>query len=167
MEYFFELFLGGLTRGSIYALIALGYTMVYGIVQLINFAHGEIYMIGAFTALIVASILSTLGWNEIAILFIASVVAVVYSMAYGYTLEKVAYKPLRHAPRLSALISASTISKTMGSFMARNMVSPVTAQTGFIHAFRIPLRQTLEIISWVLSVGRLLLLNAWAMASAA
>jgi len=51
MEYFFELFLSGLTRGSIYALIALGYTMVYGIIELINFAHGEIYMIGAFTAL--------------------------------------------------------------------------------------------------------------------
>ena len=57
MEYFIELFLGGLTRGSIYALIALGYTMVYGIIGLINFAHGEIYMIGAFTAFIVATVL--------------------------------------------------------------------------------------------------------------
>jgi branched-chain amino acid transport system permease protein len=106
MDYFIELFLGGLTRGSIYALIALGYTMVYGIIQLINFAHGEIYMLGAFTALIVASILSMLGWNQIAILVIASIVAVVYSAAYGYTIEKIAYKPLRQAPRLSALISA-------------------------------------------------------------
>ena len=106
MDYFIELFLGGLTRGSIYALIALGYTMVYGIIQLINFAHGEIYMIGAFTALIVAGILSMLGWNQIAILVIASIVAVVYSAAYGFTIEKIAYKPLREAPRLSALISA-------------------------------------------------------------
>ncbi len=106
MDYFIELFLGGLTRGSIYALIALGYTMVYGIIQLINFAHGEIYMIGAFTALIVAGILSMLGWNQIAILVIASIVAVVYSAAYGFTIEKIAYKPLRQAPRLSALISA-------------------------------------------------------------
>jgi len=106
MEYFIELFLGGLTRGSIYALIALGYTMVYGIIQLINFAHGEIYMIGAFTALIVAGILSMLGWNPIAILIIASIVAVVYSASYGWTIEKLAYKPLRQAPRLSALISA-------------------------------------------------------------
>ena len=56
MEYFLELLLGGLTRGSIYALIALGYTMVYGIIELINFAHGEIYMIGAFTGLIVAGL---------------------------------------------------------------------------------------------------------------
>ncbi|MEN8687580.1 MAG: branched-chain amino acid ABC transporter permease LivH, partial [Desulfuromonadales bacterium] len=54
MDYFLELFLSGLTRGSIYALIALGYTMVYGIIQLINFAHGEIYMIGAFVALVVS-----------------------------------------------------------------------------------------------------------------
>jgi branched-chain amino acid transport system permease protein len=117
MEYFLELLLSGLTRGSIYALIALGYTMVYGIIQLINFAHGEVYMIGAFTALIVASILSILGWNEIAILFIASVVAVVYSMAYGYTLEKVAYKPLRHAPRLSALISAIGMSLFLQNYV--------------------------------------------------
>jgi len=106
MEYFIELFFGGLTRGSIYALIALGYTMVYGIIQLINFAHGEIYMIGAFTALIVAGVLSLMGWNQIAILIIASFVAVIYSASYGFTIEKVAYKPLRHAPRLSALISA-------------------------------------------------------------
>jgi branched-chain amino acid transport system permease protein len=106
MDYFLELFLGGLTRGSIYALIALGYTMVYGIVQLINFAHGEIYMIGAFTALIVASVLTILGLNSIAILVIATAAAVVYSSAYGYTVEKIAYKPLRNAPRLSPLISA-------------------------------------------------------------
>jgi len=106
MEYFIELFLGGLTRGSIYALIALGYTMVYGIIQLINFAHGEIYMIGAFTALIVAGILSMLGWNPIVILLLASVIAVIYSASYGWTIEKLAYKPLRRAPRLSALISA-------------------------------------------------------------
>ena len=106
MEYFLELFLGGLTRGSIYALIALGYTMVYGIIGLINFAHGEIYMIGAFTALIVASVLTILGFNQLSILVLASLVAVIYSAAYGFTVEKIAYKPLRSAPRLSPLISA-------------------------------------------------------------
>ncbi|MGE4267518.1 MAG: branched-chain amino acid ABC transporter permease LivH [Deferribacterales bacterium] len=106
MDYFLELFLGGLTRGSIYALIALGYTMVYGIVQLINFAHGEIYMIGAFTALIVASVLTIFGLNAAAILVIATAAAIVYSSAYGYTVEKIAYKPLRNAQRLSPLISA-------------------------------------------------------------
>lgn len=104
--YFFELFLGGLTRGSIYALIALGYTMVYGIIELINFAHGEIYMIGAFTALIVANVLTLMGMNEIAVLILSSVIAIIYAAAYGFTIEKIAYKPLRHAPRLSPLISA-------------------------------------------------------------
>jgi branched-chain amino acid transport system permease protein len=117
MEYFLELFIGGLVRGSIYALIALGYTMVYGIIELINFAHGEIYMIGAFTALIVVGVLSFLGWNHIAIIFIASIVAVIYSMAYGYTVEKVAYKPLRHAPRLSALISAIGMSLFLQNYV--------------------------------------------------
>lgn len=106
MDYFLELFFSGLTRGSIYALIALGYTMVYGIIGLINFAHGEIYMIGAFTALITASVLTVLGFNQLAILICAGLAAMIYSSAYGYTIEKVAYKPLRNAPRLSPLISA-------------------------------------------------------------
>ncbi|MGD8836597.1 MAG: branched-chain amino acid ABC transporter permease LivH [Desulfobacteraceae bacterium] len=117
LEYFFELFLGGLTRGSIYALIALGYTMVYGIIQLINFAHGEIYMIGAFTGLIVAGLLTLLGWNALAILLIASIVAVIYSSAYGWTMEKIAYKPLRKAPRLSALISAIGMSLFLQNYV--------------------------------------------------
>jgi branched-chain amino acid transport system permease protein len=106
MDYFSELFVGGLTRGSIYALIALGYTMVYGIIELINFAHGEIYMIGAFTALIVASVLTMSGMSGLSVLVLASVVAVIFSAAYGFTVEKVAYKPLRQASRLSPLISA-------------------------------------------------------------
>jgi branched-chain amino acid transport system permease protein len=106
MDYFLELLLGGLTRGSIYALIALGYTMVYGIIELINFAHGEIYMIGAFTALIVASVLTMSGMTGLSVLVLATVVAVLYASAYGFTVEKIAYKPLRQAPRLSPLISA-------------------------------------------------------------
>ncbi len=106
MDYFLELFFGGLTRGSIYALIALGYTMVYGIIQLINFAHGEIYMIGAFVALIVAGVCTIYGLSGVSILILAGIVAVIYASAYGYTLEKIAYRPLRDAPRLSPLISA-------------------------------------------------------------
>lgn len=105
-QYFIELFFGGLTRGSIYALIALGYTLVYGIIELINFAHGEIYMLGAFTALLVAGVLGIVGFPAGGILIVAALAAVVWSAAYGYTLEKVAYKPLRGAPRLSPLISA-------------------------------------------------------------
>ncbi len=117
MDYFVELFLGGLTRGSIYALIALGYTMVYGIIELINFAHGEIYMIGAFTALIVVSVLTLMGMNAIAMILIAGVIAVIYSCAYGYTVEKIAYKPLRNAPRLSALISAIGMSLFLQNYV--------------------------------------------------
>jgi len=117
MEYFLELFLGGLTRGSIYALIALGYTLVYGIIQLINFAHGDIYMIGAFTALIVASVLTLLGWNQVAVIVLTALVAIIYSAAYGYTIERIAYKPLRNAPRLSALISAIGMSLFLQNYV--------------------------------------------------
>ena len=117
MEYFLELFLGGLTRGSIYALIALGYTMVYGIIELINFAHGEIYMIGAFTGLIVISVLSLLGLNTVAIILLAALIAMLYSAAYGYTIEKIAYKPLRGSQRLSALISAIGMSLFLQNYV--------------------------------------------------
>lgn len=106
MEYFIELFFSGLTRGSIYALIALGYTMVYGIIGLINFAHGEIYMIGAFTAFIISTVLSIYGFPLLSIVVLAGLAAAVWASAYGYTVEKLAYRPLRHAPRLSPLISA-------------------------------------------------------------
>ena len=80
--------------------------MVYGVIELINFAHGEIYMLGAFTGLIVAGILGSMGYPTTAILIIGGVVAVVYCAAYGYTIEKIAYRPLRGAQRLSPLISA-------------------------------------------------------------
>jgi len=115
--YFLELFLGGLTRGSIYALIAVGYTMVYGIIELINFAHGEIYMIGGYTALIVASVLGLWGYNEVVIVILAFVFAIAYSCAYGFTVEKIAYKPLRNAPRLSALISAIGMSLFLQNYV--------------------------------------------------
>jgi len=117
MDYFLELICSGLTRGSIYALIALGYTMVYGIIQLINFAHGEIYMIGAFVALIVSGVLTIYGFSGVSILVLAGVIAAVYAAAYGYTLEKIAYRPLRNAPRLSPLISAIGASLFLQNFV--------------------------------------------------
>jgi len=116
-EYFFRLFFSGLTRGSIYALLALGYTMVYGIIKLINFAHGEIYMIGAFTALIIAGALTLTGMPALAILVLASLVALLYSSIYGFTIEKIAYKPLRKAPRLSVLISAIGMSMFLQNYV--------------------------------------------------
>ncbi len=117
MHYFLELFFSGLTRGSIYALIALGYTMVYGIIGLINFAHGEIYMIGAFTAFIVATVLSIYGFPLFAIVVLAGFAAAVWASAYGYTIEKLAYKPLRNASRLSPLISAIGMSILLQNYV--------------------------------------------------
>jgi branched-chain amino acid transport system permease protein len=105
-EYFLELLIGGVIKGSLYALIALGYTMVYGIIQLINFAHGEIYMISAFVAFVVAGVLTLAGYGGLSVLLLAGLVAMVYAAAYGYTLERISYRPLRNAPRLSPLISA-------------------------------------------------------------
>jgi branched-chain amino acid transport system permease protein len=117
MDYFLELSCSGLVRGSIYALIALGYTMVYGIIQLINFAHGEIYMIGAFIALIVAGVLTIYGFSGVSILILAALIAAIYAAAYGYTLEKIAYRPLRSAPRLSPLISAIGMSLFLQNYV--------------------------------------------------
>jgi len=142
MEYFLELLLGGLTRGSIYALIALGYTMVYGIIELINFAHGEIYMIGAFTGLIVAGLLTMLGFPGASILVIALICAVIWAAAYGYTIEKVAYKPLRGAPRLSPLISAIGMSIFLQNYVMLSQTSDflpfpeLIPEFGFLKEYR-------------------------------
>jgi branched-chain amino acid transport system permease protein len=135
MDYFLELFCSGLTRGSIYALIALGYTMVYGIIELINFAHGEIYMIGAFTALIVASVLSLLGMSGLSLLVLSGVVAMIYSAAYGFTLEKIAYKPLRQAPRLSPLISAIGMSIFLQNYVLLAQTSDFVSFPTLIEEF--------------------------------
>ena len=115
--YLVQQLINGLTIGSTYALIAIGYTMVYGIIQLINFAHGEIYMIGAFTGLIVSSVLTMMGMPALGVVVMAAMAAVIYSSAYGYTMEKIAYKPLRNAPRLSALISAIGMSLFLQNYV--------------------------------------------------
>lgn len=102
----------GLTLGSVYAVVALGYTMVYGIVQLINFAHGEVVMIGAMVAYSVISALaaSQVALPPIAIIAIATLTAIPVCMTLGYVLERVAYRPLRRAPRLAPLITAIGLS---------------------------------------------------------
>ena len=118
MQYFLQLVLSGLTKGSIYALIALGYTMVYGIIKLINFAHGEIYMIGAFTALIIGGMLQIVSnFSPLLILTISLAAAVFFSVGYGVTMEKIAYKPLRNSPRLTALISAIGMSLVLQNYV--------------------------------------------------
>jgi branched-chain amino acid transport system permease protein len=99
----------GLTLGSLYALIAVGYTVVYGIVQLINFAHGEVFMIGAFGALATWTVLfqGTLALWVLPIMIIGAVIA---SVAVAVVMERFAYRPLRHAPRLAPLITAIGVS---------------------------------------------------------
>ncbi|MEW8014134.1 MAG: branched-chain amino acid ABC transporter permease LivH [Candidatus Sedimenticola endophacoides] len=135
MEYFIELLFSGLTRGSIYALIALGYTMVYGIIGLINFAHGEIYMIGAFTAYIVSSVLAIYGFPTLGIIVMAGLAAAIWSSAYGYTIEKFAYRPLRHAPRLSPLISAIGMSIFLQNYVLLAQTSDFLAFPELIPEF--------------------------------
>ncbi len=107
VEYFLQQSINGLTLGAIYGLIAIGYTMVYGIIGMINFAHGEIYMIGAFIAVISFTVLGLFGitWVPLAVL-IALVMAMVFTSVYGWIIERVAYRPLRGSFRLAALISA-------------------------------------------------------------
>src|SRR3546814_265327 len=107
MEYFVQQLINGVTLGAIYGLIAIGYTMVYGIVGMINFAHGEIFMIGAFTSLITFLVLGLLGitWIPLALLVMLAV-TMLLTPFYGWTPERVAYRPLRRSPRLAALITA-------------------------------------------------------------
>ncbi|MEG6522132.1 branched-chain amino acid ABC transporter permease [Desulfotomaculum sp. 1211_IL3151] len=103
MDVFFQQLINGISLGSIYALIALGYTMVYGIVQLINFAHGDVYMVGAYIGFYTTAIL---GWSFVPALLMAMIICAVV----GVIIEKLAYKPLRNAPRLAALITAIGVS---------------------------------------------------------
>jgi branched-chain amino acid transport system permease protein len=107
MEYFVQQLINGLTLGAIYGLIAIGYTMVYGIIGMINFAHGEIFMIGAFVSIITFLTLGLFGvtWVPLA-LFTALIFTMVLTPVYSWALERIAYRPLRHSPRLAALITA-------------------------------------------------------------
>jgi branched-chain amino acid transport system permease protein len=110
MDIFLQQIFNGLTLGSIYALVALGYTMVYGIMGLINFAHGEVVMMGALSALAVMKPLANSGLPGPLVVLIALAVAAVVCMILGFTIERVAYRPLRNAPRLAPLITAIGVS---------------------------------------------------------
>ena len=107
MEYFLQQLINGVTLGAIYGLIAIGYTMVYGIIGMINFAHGEIYMIGAFISVISFLVLGTVGitWVPLAVIIVL-IVTMVLTAVYGWTVERIAYRPLRGSFRLAPLISA-------------------------------------------------------------
>jgi branched-chain amino acid transport system permease protein len=110
MDVLLQQIANGLVVGSVYALVALGYTMVYGILQLINFAHGEIVMIGALTALVTANGLLSAGLPSVLALIISIFVAMVVCAVSGMLIERIAYRPLRNAPRLAPLITAIGVS---------------------------------------------------------
>src|SRR5438045_3185431 len=110
MDTFLQQLVNGLTAGSVYAVVALGYTMVYGIIQLINFAHGEVVMIGAMVAFTVITALAPAGMPPLAVVLIGTGAAIPVCMLVGYAMERLAYRPLRHAPRLAPLITAIGVS---------------------------------------------------------
>ena len=110
MDILIQQIINGLVLGSIYALVALGYTMVYGIMGLINFAHGEVVMIGAMVALMTIKLLFNSGLPVFFIIVIGLAAAIIVCMLVGYTIERVAYRPLRRAPKLAPLITAIGIS---------------------------------------------------------
>jgi len=110
VDVFIQQLINGLTLGSVYAMVALGYTMVYGIIQLINFAHGEVVMLGAMVAFSVISALAPSGLPPLAVVLAGTACAVPLCMAVGYAMERIAYRPLRGAPRLAPLITAIGIS---------------------------------------------------------
>jgi len=110
VDIFLQQIINGVVLGSMYALVALGYTMVYGIVNLINFAHGEVLMVGAMVSWTVISMLTASGLPGWAILLLALPAAIMVCAALNFTIEKVAYRPLRHAPRLAPLITAMGMS---------------------------------------------------------
>ncbi|HEY7239106.1 MAG TPA: branched-chain amino acid ABC transporter permease [Burkholderiales bacterium] len=110
MDTFLQQLVNGLTAGSVYAVVALGYTMVYGIIQLINFAHGEVVMIGAMVAFTVISALAPSGMHPLFVVGLGVAAAVPVCMLVGYSMERLAYRPLRRAPRLAPLITAIGVS---------------------------------------------------------
>ncbi|MBS9423987.1 high-affinity branched-chain amino acid ABC transporter permease LivH [Photorhabdus caribbeanensis] len=122
--YFLQQMLNGVTLGSTYALIAIGYTMVYGIIGMINFAHGEVYMIGSYVSFIVIAALIMmgidLGWLLITAAFLTSIII---AAAYGWSIERVAYRPVRHSKRLIALISAIGMSIFLQNYVSLSQSS--------------------------------------------
>lgn len=106
MDYLVQQLINGLTLGAVYGLIAIGYTMVYGIIGMINFAHGDIYMIGAFIALIAWLLISALGLALPAALLLVLLLTIFFTSLYGWATERIAYRRLRSANRLAPLISA-------------------------------------------------------------
>jgi branched-chain amino acid transport system permease protein len=118
VEYFLQQLINGIALGSIYGLIAIGYTMVYGIIGMINFAHGDVFMVGAFLALIAFLTLVAIGITAIPLaLFLVLLIAMLLTALYGWTVERFAYRPLRGSLRLAPLISAIGMSIVLQNYI--------------------------------------------------
>ncbi len=137
MEYLVQQLINGITLGAVYALIALGYTMVYGIIGMINFAHGEVYMLGAFLSLIGILLMGIIGitWVPLALLIVL-VCAMAITALYGWSIERIAYRPLRGSFRLAPLISAIGVSIFLQNYVqlsqgARPKPIPPVIRGGF------------------------------------
>ncbi|WP_455270590.1 branched-chain amino acid ABC transporter permease [Rhizobium herbae] len=154
MEYFVQQLVNGLTLGSIYGLIAIGYTMVYGIIGMVNFAHGDIFMLGGFAALIVYLVLVGLfGGIPIALaLFIMIIVAMVMTGLWNWVIEKMAYRPLRGSFRLAPLITAIGMSIALSNFIQvtqgpRNKpVPPLVSSVYEIFGISVSLKQIIIVL---------------------
>ena len=168
--YFLQQMFNGVTLGSTYALIAIGYTMVYGIIGMINFAHGEVYMIGSYVSFIVIAALMMMGIDTTWLMIAAGfVMAVIISSAYGWSIERVAYRPVRSSKRLIALISAigmsiflqNYVSLTQGS---RDLALPslITGQwtVGESNGFAATI-STMQIVIWVVTFLAMLALTTF------
>jgi branched-chain amino acid transport system permease protein len=131
VEILLQQILNGLVQGSVYALVALGYTMVYGILGLINFAHGEVVMIGAMIALTVLQTLLAAAFAPVLAVLLSLLAAMAVCMIFGYSIERIAYRPLRNAPRLAPLITAIGV-----SIVLQNLAMMIWGRE--YHAFTLP-----------------------------
>ena len=156
-QLFLQQLANGLTLGAIYALIALGYTMVYGVIQLINFAHGEVFMVGAYLALTVILLVGGSGWPWWVMLLVCGAGAMTGCGLLGLAVERAAYRPIRHLPRLNALITAIGV-----SFFLQNALMLVYGATDRQFPSLIPsIRWELggvsvtlmQVVVWVASAG--------------
>ncbi|WP_342153717.1 ABC transporter permease subunit [Methylorubrum sp. SB2] len=168
MDVFVQQLINGLTLGSIYGLIAIGYTMVFGIIGMVNFAHGDVFMVSTFIALISFLVLTALGISSVALAFLAVlVITMALTALWGFSVERIAYRPLRGSFRLAPLISAIGVSIFLSNFVqvaqgARNKALPSLLDGGLTlferdgYAVTLSYKQIL-----IMAVTSVLLLGFW------
>ena len=168
MDVFVQQLINGLTLGSIYGLIAIGYTMVFGIIGMVNFAHGDVFMVSTFIALISFLLLTALGISSVALAFLAVlIVTMALTALWGFSVERIAYRPLRGSFRLAPLISAIGVSIFLSNFVqvaqgARNKALPSLLDGGLTlferdgYAVTLSYKQIL-----IMAVTSVLLLGFW------